>query len=87
MKRMISGVAVCCVLTCTLLLGTGTARAAWQQISRILSLQGAPVPASANILSEHELEVLDSMSAQSQAELLLERSIKFRGCVARCADS
>jgi hypothetical protein len=35
---------------------------------------------SAGVLSEHELEVLDSMSPQKQAELLLERSINhFRG--------
>jgi HEAT repeat protein len=35
---------------------------------------------SAAVLSEHEIEVLDSMSPQSQAELLLERSINhFRG--------
>jgi len=35
---------------------------------------------SAGVLSEHEIEVLDSMSPQKQAELLLERSINhFRG--------
>jgi len=35
---------------------------------------------SAAVLSEHEIEGLDSMSPQSQAELLLERSINhFRG--------
>ena len=35
---------------------------------------------SAAVLSEHEIEVLDGMSAQNQAELLLERSINhFRG--------
>ena len=42
--------------------------------------QGRSNPVSANVLSEHELEVLDSMSPQAQAELLLERSINhFRG--------
>ena len=42
--------------------------------------QGRPERASANVLSEHEIEVLDSMSPQSQAELLLERSINhYRG--------
>jgi hypothetical protein len=36
--------------------------------------------ASANVLSEHELEALDGMSSQRQAELLLERSINhYRG--------
>jgi HEAT repeat protein len=37
-------------------------------------------PASASVLSEHEIEVLDRMPPQSQAELLLERSINhYRG--------
>ena len=58
-----------------LLVGTGTARAGWERISQLLSLQGQPEPASANVLSEHEIERLDSMPAQAQAELLLERSI------------
>lgn len=55
--------------------GTPAARAAWQEISQLLSLQGKPEPASANVLSEHETEVLDKMSPQAQAQLLLERSI------------
>jgi HEAT repeat protein len=32
-------------------------------------------PASANVLSEHHLEVLDSMTSQAQAQFLLERAI------------
>ena len=60
--------------------GTGTARAAWQELTHFLTLQGRPEPASANVLSEHEIEVLDGMSPQHQAELLLERSINhYRG--------
>lgn len=55
--------------------GTPTARAAWQQVAQFLSLQGKPEPASANVLSEHEIENLDHMSPQAQAGLLLERSI------------
>ena len=52
----------------------------WNPLARLLSLQGKPMPASASVLSEHEIEVLDSMSPQSQAELLLERSINhYRG--------
>src|SRR6476646_3442820 len=54
---------------------TDALRAAWQPIAAFLSLQGPPQPSSANVLSEHELETLDSMAAQQQAELLLERSI------------
>ena len=62
------------------LAGTRTARAAWQELTRFLTLQGRPEPASANVLSEHELEVLDGMPPQHQAELLLERSINhYRG--------
>src|SRR5579864_7563708 len=67
-------------LTAILLVGTGQARAAWHEIAQLLSLQGKPEPASANVLSEHEIEVLDQMTPQSQAELLLERSINhYRG--------
>jgi hypothetical protein len=62
------------------LVSSGTARAAWQELARFLSLVGEPEPASANVLSEHELEVLDQMMPQQQAELLLERSINhYRG--------
>ncbi len=39
-----------------------------------------PQPSSAGVLSEHHLEVLDSMSPQAQVEFLLERSINgYRG--------
>ena len=63
------------LLLLTLLASTGTVAAAWDRISRFLSLHGKPEPASANVLSEHEIERLDSMAPQAQAELLLERSI------------
>src|SRR5205085_12457253 len=58
-----------------LFMSAGTARAAWNEIAQLLSLQGKPEPASANVLSEHETENLDRMSPQNQAQLLLERSI------------
>ena len=68
------------VLLAMLFVGTRTARAAWQEIAQLLSLHGKPEPASANVLSEHEIEGLDGMPPQSQAELLLERSINhYRG--------
>ena len=63
------------VVAATVLATTGTARAALERVSRFLSLAGPPVPASANVLSQHEIERLDSMAPQHQAELLLERSI------------
>jgi hypothetical protein len=63
------------VVVVSLLANTASARTVWLQISRILSLHGDPEPASANVLSEHHIEALDSMSEQAQAEFLLERSI------------
>ncbi len=59
---------------------TSAAKAVWQQISQLIGLEGKPEPVSANVLSEHEVEQLDSMPPQSQAMLLLERSINhFKG--------
>lgn len=54
---------------------SGKAEATWEELAQFLKLQGKPQPASANVLSDHELEVLDGQSPQAQAELLLERSI------------
>src|SRR5262245_11757049 len=42
-------------------------------VALLTSLQGKP--ASANVLSEHHTEALDSMPPQAQAEFLLERAI------------
>lgn len=68
-------VAIGGIVAAALLVATANAGAAWTQIAQLLSLQGKPEPASANLLSEHHLEALDSMTAQAQAEFLLERSI------------
>src|SRR3954465_3698250 len=54
--------------------GAVSARAAWQELSSVLALQGKPEPASANVLSEHHLAELEAMPPQAQAEFLLERS-------------
>lgn len=72
---LVLAVAGTALLLALLALGTGKARAAWHELSQVLGLQGQPEPVSAAVLSEHELEGLDQMSPQSQAELLLERSI------------
>jgi HEAT repeat protein len=64
-----------CSVVILLFAGTTSARGGWDGISRILGLQGPPVPASANVLSQHHLESLDQMTSQAQAEFLLERSI------------
>ena len=58
-----------------LLVSSASARAAWDQIARVLSLHGKPEPASANVLSAHHLEALDSRTPQEQAEFLLERAV------------
>jgi hypothetical protein len=59
----------------TIAAGSGSLRAAWEPIARFVSPQEAPKPASANVLSEHEIAALAKMPLQSQAELLLERAI------------
>jgi hypothetical protein len=60
--------------------GVGSVQAAWEPIARFIGLGQPPLPASANVLSEHEIEALETMSPQNQAELLLERSINhYRG--------
>src|SRR4051812_17500240 len=59
----------------TMAAGSWTLRAAWEPIVRFVSLQDPPTPASANVLSEHEVGALDGIPAQAQAELLLERAI------------
>jgi hypothetical protein len=64
----------------TIAAGSGSLRAAWEPIVRFVSLQDAPKAASANVLSEHEIEALAGMPPQAQAELLLERAINhYRG--------
>lgn len=64
----------------TMAAGSGSLRAAWEPIARVIGLQETRAPASANVLSEHEINVLDEIPPQSQAELLLERSINhYRG--------
>ena len=59
----------------TIAAGSGAVAAAWQPLARAIGLTDPPQPSSANVLSEHETESLDSMPAQAQAELLLERVI------------
>lgn len=46
-----------------------------QWIGLALQLGGSPVPASRSILSEHELEEINTLSPQAQAMRLLERAI------------
>jgi HEAT repeat protein len=71
----IATIAVVAAVAALFFPGKSMARAAWQEIAQFLSLEGEPTPASANVLSEHEMEYLDNMLPQAQAELLLERSL------------
>jgi hypothetical protein len=54
---------------------TGNARATIEQVTKFLTLQGKPEPASPAVLSQHEIEGLDRQTPQQQAELLLERAV------------
>ena len=61
-------------------LHTVSGQSVWQRIANFIGLHGKPEPASANVLSEHEISELNNMTPQAQAELLLERSINhYRG--------
>jgi hypothetical protein len=75
-----TSLAVTAFLLGTIAAGSGSLRAAWEPIARVIGLDEQRTPASANVLSEHEIEGLDEMEPQHQAELLLERSINhYRG--------
>jgi HEAT repeats len=79
-RKRVVALAVVALVLLFLFVGTPTVRAAWEEIAQLIGLHGKPEPASANVLSEHEIEVLDKMSPQSQAQLLLERSVNhYRG--------
>lgn len=53
---------------------SGFAQVAWQQMLTFIALEGRPVAASPARLSGHEIQELDHMTPQAQAELLLERA-------------
>jgi len=55
--------------------GSGFAQVAWHQVLGFIALQGKPVAASPARISEHEVQELDHMAPQQQAELLLERAM------------
>jgi hypothetical protein len=52
-----------------------TIRAAWEEFERVVLLKSAPLSASPPRLSEHIIEELASLSAQKQAEMLVQRSV------------
>jgi len=54
---------------------TGNAKAAFDEITKLVTVRGKPELASPAVLSEHDIENLDHQSPQRQAEVLLERAI------------
>jgi hypothetical protein len=70
-----TSLAVSAFLLGTIAAGSGSLGAVWEPIARVIGLDAQRTPASANVLSEHEIEGLDAVAPQQQAELLLERSI------------
>jgi hypothetical protein len=66
---VVAGILLACFLA------TGTARAAFEQVTRLLSLQGRREPASPAVPTEHQVENLDQLTPQRQAELLLARAV------------
>lgn len=56
-------------------LNTESVKAAWAEMRLALGLAGEPVTAGPPRFSEHELEALDSLPPQVQAQRLLERAV------------
>jgi len=50
----------------TIVAGAGSLSAAWTPVARLIGLQDARVPSSANVFSEHEIEGLDGMKGNRQ---------------------
>lgn len=79
-KSTLNTAALALVIVCGGVVASGAADTAWAQLSSVTRSDSGWQRSSAVVLSEHEIEVLDSTPAQAQAELLLERSINhFRG--------
>jgi len=69
-------VATAVMLVCALFyLKADTVQAAWADLKVKLGLAGEPVTAGPAVLSEHEIEGLDGLPPQVQAQRLLERAI------------
>jgi hypothetical protein len=79
-RRRRIGLTTALLLMIVFALRTVSGQSVWERIANFIGLHGKPEPASANVLSEHEISELNNMTAQAQAELLLERSINhYRG--------
>jgi hypothetical protein len=62
--------------------------AAWRELVGLITLEGQPVAASPAVISGHEVEEIETLEPQAQAERLLERAINhYDGAAARIAGS
>ena len=62
--------------------------AAWRELVQLITLEGEPLPASPAVISAHDVDALDSLPPQAQAERLLERAINhYDGAAALIAKS
>jgi HEAT repeat protein len=62
--------------------------AAWKELAGLIGLEGEPVAASPAIISGHEVQEIEALGPQEQAERLLERAINhYDGAAALIASS
>jgi len=62
--------------------------AAWEELVELITIEGRPVAASPAVISGHEVQELESLAPQAQAERLLERAINhYDGATAMIAKS
>jgi HEAT repeat protein len=62
--------------------------AAWRELVQLITIEGDPIPASPAVISSHDVDALDSLPPQAQAERLLERAINhYDGAAALIAKS
>jgi hypothetical protein len=62
--------------------------AAWRELVGLITLEGEPVSASPAFISGHEVQEIETLEPQAQAERLLERAINhYDGAAGRIASS
>lgn len=54
---------------------SGVLAAAWKELVGLITVRGEPVPASPAVISGHEVDELERLPPQAQAERLLERAV------------
>jgi hypothetical protein len=85
-RRMVLGVVL--LVAFMLAARTDVLVAAWGELVGLIRLEGQPVAASPAVISGHEVEEIETLEPQAQAERLLERAINhYDGAAARIARS